>query len=926
MKNNRKNTWALCCLLAWTLLPGPSATAQTIVGADRFSTMLGSEQTNLYRVSGGVGSYNWSVQHASTGIALTAIEMNTAGLSFTTVTATEAVLRYAPPAAAPTCSSGPSPQYRIAAQKVGPGTSPSPLPFTVCQETQSTLAGDIEIIMVVDVSGSMGDPAVCQCGMRPPNQDEACASVATGTTKMEYLKEKLLVSFRQLRDYFNVPGRSHKIGLVTFGSSPAQPMGASLLPFSDATLTTQMNTLLGTGAGSLSASGATAMGEGLKTAKTMFSAGASAKVILLFTNGMQNVGDQVSLSASGAVQVGGVDFGSDINIIPYAIFTPEGAYTELLAGLANANNLDYAELVTSPYICDVSRPLRQNWVNAAENLGSPKLVHFKTGQLSGPSATEKFTVTEEMDRLSIALSSVGGHSYTGMSIQKIEGGTAVDISAKGTFDPPLAQPSPHRVFSVQFPISGVALSTKGEYQVSFTANRPGLPYDLSVIVDDRGLKSHFFASPFVGAGEPLFLGARLLQSGTPVTNASAKAIVYRPKKRLGNSFAGKKVPGQFIESDGPWGRLLPGKEPRGVSAGFGNGPKRRNEDGAYIKKISISHPTLPSFKTEGGRDIGEEKYVVLMQETDFSTAYEQEIVAEIPLQHQGAGAYSGLFNGTQRAGLYHVRFEAVGTHPSIGAYYRFEESTPLVRFGTPDRRCSRLFALYEQPFVVSMRPVDTEGNLLGPNQVSAISISLSEGSVGSVTDYLDGRYVFPLNLSSNPDPRLTIRIHDRTLYDGPLSELDKKRGFLALHGGLTWPRGVFDAVANAGWFAEGRLGLRRVVGPIGLQLKGGYYQFEGRSNLPITRRHFWGVGGGLYYRKWLGFDFLTGLFLQADLNLAGYKPNSGDWTLGANGGIGLLKPLNHRFSLALQGDYHQLFTEPFKTEFVTVGLGLQWRF
>ncbi|MBK7938577.1 MAG: hypothetical protein IPJ82_16505 [Lewinellaceae bacterium] len=232
--------------------------------------------------------------------------------------------------------------------------------------------------------------------------------------------------------------------------------------------------------------------------------------------------------------------------------------------------------------------------------------------------------------------------------------------------------------------------------------------------------------------------------------------------------------------------------------------------------------------------------------------------------------------------------------------------------------------LYESPLMLMMKPVDTQGNLLGPNEVNAISIDLSDGSALQPVDYLDGRYVVPINLGSNPDPNMVIRIHDRLLYNGPLSGIQQKRGFFSLHGGLTFPKGDFGNFFERGYYAEGKLGLR-VYRQWGLQAKGGYYAFK-NSESGKTDYSIFGIGGGVTFRQWLGFNFLTGVYVQAEANAGYYKPESVDGVFGWNGGVCLIKPLNHFLNLVVSTDYYNLNTKPEKTRFLNAGLGLQLRF
>lgn len=749
----------------------------------------------------------------------------------------------------------------------------------------------VDVVMVIDVSGSMDDDADCE-------------GAPSGYRKLQYLKDKLPALYQSMHGSFSVDP-ANRFGLVSF-SSTASPV-ISLNPFnniSPSTFNTRVN--------SLSASGSTSMGAGLREAINMLGGtnrdDTRTRVIMLMTNGMQNTSPMVEEMSDRRLRIGApaniILSGTDFVIIPYAIFTPSGDYIDLLSRLASLDGPLPGDLTTNARICPMTEALQDDWVAAAVPTGSPKKVAFKSGQLAGTTGTETFTVNENMDQLILAVSSAGAHNYTNIRVEKRTGGSFVDITSNGSISPPLSTPSKHRVWTLSFPNS-----TVGEYRFSFTANQPNLFYDASAVVDDRGLRQAFHVMPIVAAGEPMYLGAQLLQANTPVTDADVKAIIYAPKTRLNNNFSGKNVPPKFITTRG---NFISNLKP----------DDRKPKDG-YIKRISINHPTLPSFQMEGNNlSLGEKKYLVLLNETNFEKVFDREIIATVPLQHEGNGIYKAAFNGTEKSGLYHVRLEAKGTHPVIGAYERFEEKTPLVRFGTPDLKRSCLFVLYENPLILMIRPVDTESNLLGPNQRNAIKIQVRGEVSPTTSDYLDGRYTFYLNLRANKDPFITITIHDRLLYRGPLSKIPHKRWFFSIYGGATSPlAGDLETNYAGSWFSEARLGVR-VYQQWGLQVKGGYYRFSNKlANLDDNE--LIGIGLGATYRQW--FNQASGWYLNAEANLSAYQPLGQGWERGYNVGLGLQKPLNHFLNLSLDATFHRFGDNPINA-YWTSALGLQWRF
>jgi hypothetical protein len=810
----------------------------------------------------------------------------------------------------------PGSSYSLSVTRGAVHSSLTPVNLTACATAPpAPSATPIDIMVVLDISGSMGEEATCSGGS-PGSSD---------VSKLEYVKSHLISLFNQMAPGADRP--DDRFGLVAFETNATYEISLQLYTSARTELTGLAHPATG-----LQPQSMTAIGKGLQMAIEQLRASEPThrKLILMLSNGVQTeppyveqVGDQLFVDANenGTYQ-SGTDFNltnTGITIIPYAIFTPNESYRDLLTAIVRQNGGSHAGLTESPHVCNVMEGLTADWITAYRSSNTPKFAHFRRGRTSGTNGVENFSITEKMNQLRVGISGAGTHNFNTFKVEKVISGTPVEITGFGTTEPPLGTTSQHRVFKVDFPINAGGSGTfdsEGEYRVTFSSTINNTPYSISVILDDRGLKQGFFANDIVPAGDKAYFGAHLFQSGAPVTDAKVKAIIYAPRERLGNAFSKKRVPGQYIS-------VSRRKFERGYANTYGGTVKRLNDADGYIKQITISHPTLKTFQTEGSRmENGDKKYQVLFYETDFAKVFEYQPIATVPLHHVSNGVYRATYEGFDKVGLYKILFEAEGSTVQVGKFKRFEEKTPLVRFGTPNLKRSGLYLLYERPLILSMKPVDTEGNLLGPNNARAISITLSSGTASELTDYLDGRYVTNLNLSSpDDDPNVTIRIHDRILYDGPLSDIGKKRSFFSLSGGITVPQSPFNTGLNSSFFVEGRLG-HRFTHQWGAQLKGGYYHFNGKaggSDLGIGS-----IGGGVIYRRF--FNFAGGFYPQLELNAAGYKPESADWEFGWNGGLNLGKPLSHFLNLILTADYHSILTEPDNTNFLAFGLGLQVRF
>ncbi|HMX38850.1 MAG TPA: vWA domain-containing protein, partial [Saprospiraceae bacterium] len=761
---------------AWMPAPPPAVISITnIAGGTTLYGNVGGSYSADFRafVAGAAMTYNWSLPGASEEFAL----------SYLNADRSEVRVTYNPDMAV-VCPAAPNITLTVTN-----GIHSGSQPLTYCADAAACDASTpIDIVLLVDVSGSMGDPASCG---------------TAGESKLTFLKNKMMALYDALGTQFMRAGVD-RFGLATFHSTAAAPM--SLQPVGASTRSTLMTHMdtdpLTDGMQPLFS---THMTLGLHQAydmliNTPLPPGAPTvrkKLIVLVTNGAQNGTPLVS--STEVPGTGGFPtrtFNHDIQVVPYAIFSPSESYLGLLNDILSNTGGSAFGLSSTPLVCNIGQPMAENWVGALKTQCSPKMVAFHNNALAGNSGQENFSVSEVMSRLSISVSASGGHDFSSLRLEKLTGGTVLDLSPYGTFTPPLGTPSKHRVFTVDFPIPGApaGFNSAGDYRASFSATVPGLRYDFSAIVDDAGIRHRFFANGIAPAGDRYYLGANLLQDNTPITNADVKAIIYAPREPLGTAFSRKKVPGQFISVSNPYWRKQ-SQAPTKYSAGgvlqepvlVSYSDKGKKSD-AYIKQFSITHPTLHSFKTEGNQmPNGEKKYLVLMYETDFPQVFDLQPIATIPLKHVGNGVYRATYDGFKKTGLYRVRFEATGSTAIAGNFARFEDKELRVRFGTPDRRRSDLCLIYEEPPVLSLRPIDTEGNLLGPDQADVIHLEVDGHRIYALTDYLDGRYVASLGNMVSPAARVVVRIHNRTLYDGPLSELCTKRGYAEITGGVTAP-------------------------------------------------------------------------------------------------------------------------------------------
>ncbi len=839
---------------------------------------VGSSSDHSFSLNRAAGNFSWQVVGNPTYLTVTP-DANTLS----------ATLNFDPEAAIATRN------HTLRVTNTADGTEVADATITV--EAIDPTGGDdpVDVVFVIDISGSMGNPATCDGN-------------ELNFSKLDYLKDNFMEIYEQIDELF---GNNSRVGVVTFASDSKVE---SLLK-SPEDLEADFRDWTGNGGDAFTADGSTAMGKGIRDALSVLGAPDPDRqqYIILLTNGMQNVNPYLAADQStGAIfidndppdqdRMGPEDdeIRAGIQIIPMALFQPSDTYLDLLKQVASQT----AGLDVLPEVCDLNQSLKDA-INEVLRSSSPKTILFEKGRFSGTNATETFTISENYDKLLVSASVIGNHNLT-FEIDQKKGGSWISISAGGNFRP--AGNSNHRLFSINLPnnVGGNLISPNGEFRVRLSCNTSNLDYQMAVILDDRGVKhANFVRDRTHRAGDQLHLSTRLRYMGNPVTgnNQKVEAIIYRPGDSFGSLFSKKDPPKKFISK-----RKL-GKENNDLSSAL-SGPTK------LVNTYSLSPPTGQTF--EPGLSIGDQKYQLLVYETDFlkQLKWKKEV---IPLNHVGNGIYKGVYSKTNLTGVYQVQYIIDGQVPDVGEFKRLELKSIPFLFGKPKLEDSKLFVLSESPMYLSFKPVDVHGNLLGPGKRESIEVSSSIGSTGAAIDQLDGTYVYSLFVPGKVDPIITIKILGDILYQGPLSKIKRKKGWLALQGGLTKPLNNFDNDFDPAYFGELALGYQ-FTRKFGLRIEGGYYSFKDTlsANYSII-----GGGAGLQLLQ----PFGSGAW-DIHLKVMGgyYKPENIDGEFGVNGGIGLSRYFEHWFSIVLEGSYYRVFTNPDPIDFASASLGLRFHF
>jgi hypothetical protein len=572
----------------------------------------------------------------------------------------------------------------------------------------------------------------------------------------------------------------------------------------------------------------TAMGGGLQTAINRLTDATRPRHIILFTDGMQNVNpmvnattfeiaDQAGRPASGvAATVPPTDLNAALAIRVNTIgvgATP--AFVDLLDDIASETN-GLFKLTNAP-----DDELRRFYVEELIDVlrdFSPQLLGYRYGTLPSNNATEAFVTNGSTRRVVFKVSWKRGST---MNFSVLKDG--VDVTRLGR----IVNGPFYRIFAMDVPNSRAGITSRGNWQLNINGTK-GLQYEAAAIVEEDELKYEFaIAGRGRVVGDPLPLTVRLTFGGQPVTNARVTAEVLAPREALSN---------------------LLSKQRSSVPAGF---------------------PSEPAA-TDAQR-----KFQFLLGQNSFVAAL-RPFANPITFQNNNNGSYLATFSNTSVSGPYTVNFRVEGQRADIGDYTRTESRSVTLRFGTPQRSASAInFGDVRGNQQLSVRPVDTLGNYLGPDYGNAIVVTVDGVRVTTPPiDVLDGSYIFPI-VTTRP-PALTnvvVTVMGRPLYNGPLSGIQsggQSRFAFSAHTGVAIPLRGFGPAASAGLLTE--------------------FDFEFRATPTFSLEAVYGR-----------YDFQTpGAINSGSLLLKQYFP-VGSWRGYVSGGPGVFKPRGSRARFGLTG-------------------------
>lgn len=743
---------------------------------------------------------------------------------------------------------------------VGPGVQPSAA-MPPAEWANLDLRFAVDVVLVLDLSGSMG----------------ALACPVPCPTKLDLLKEAV----DQFLNVFEGFGwEADRISVIYFKTNITEyPTAGNLVQF-----LTNVSTI-GSNVEVTSAGGATALGGGLQTAINVLSTSTKPgrkRHVILFSDGMQNVNPMVVDDGAGNLHIENVPGRPASGVSPespatllqstsYNVHTIGIDATEpFIALMSSIANETGGRHQNNPNATETAVMLIQTLVDAMSPHGSPQLLAFRRGTLTGDTATETFTVNRGVRRILFETSWSRGKR---LSFQVFKNGK--NVTAMGR-----RMPGPsHQGFVVDLPLQmdSVEVAAEGEWQLVIQG-QPGTTYETAALVDEPALKyTAGTRNQQYTVGETIGLTAEVHYAGAPIDDAHVVALVGKPGQGIGT-----------------------------------------------LLSVNPTPATAPSVSPEPQATPAQAKLQLLLEDADLWPRI-QPVNRAIELKSVGNGKYEGTFNEADVTGAYPIRFLISGETPEIGKYRRTHSVAAVVRFGPADPDLSEIeVRTIEQTVagtraLLHLRPKDRFGNYLGPDFADRIKVSLSEGTViGKPRDLLDGSYEIELLLPANMDPAITITVVEHPLFHGKVSQARPRQFALSLHAGVSLPHGSFNTTHDPGFgiTADAEYWWNRKFAVAALL---GYHRFGGEGVNPDLDLFHASVAAEA--RVTTGSP---SVLVDAGGGFYNFSPGGSD--LGVHAGIGVEFDLSPTVALGATGRVHNVFTTGANTTFSSIQVGGKIRF
>jgi hypothetical protein len=516
------------------------------------------------------------------------------------------------------------------------------------------------------------------------------------------------------------------------------------------TLTLALASGLAGGALNQVPSGGTPMGPGLQVAIAKLIAPSRPRIVVLFTDGEQNVpryvhGDGCSYSdddpgnpPSNPSSITGACPGTttgSLKIVPVGIGSPSGVYLTTLQNLA-ANHrgtlliTDNAATFTSPttacaggiaaaFECAIAPTLYGSSLQMVESAVTPLLPNRDL---------LRFDVNSGVTSVVIKLRAQQADFEFGRFVGRLQvtrnGGDVTPYFRKTVG----AAPNSVLLSTNFLPPSGTALpglASEGAYVVLLLPNpdvdalltRLREPITVLAFADEHRLDMSWELAPSLPrVGQPLRPRVTLRWASEPITDAQVTALVFKPGDDLGDVLANNPT------------RVDPSSGPDAASPGWRKYDLLWRTDAAFRARLAPNQNVLQ-------------------------------------LVHRGDGVYDAPFDPGDVSGVYQIVYEVRAGGGASGVIQREGAQSAYVRFGTIDFERSFVSRVIQGNNVtLTLKPVARNGRLVGPGQGAIFGVSGGTAKIRSVTDHQDGTYT--LVLSADPRSKIELSALGERIYTG----------------------------------------------------------------------------------------------------------------------------------------------------------------
>ncbi len=632
------------------------------------------------------------------------------------------------------------------------------------------LRGAVDLVLVLDFSGSMGGPAP-----------------TSGLPKVDVLKDAVDIFLKTWKQY---AVRTDRIGVVYFSSGVTVESGG-LIDFATlpagTTIETRIDDLIAA-VRAQSADGSTAMGGGLQRALSLLQGGPPGrrKQVILFTNGMQNfspmvradmagnyriVAEPVSFASgvygdSGVTDAGGPAFGTFLNTMGVNVHTigigvaetADDRWLRLISDIASNTS------ATNQFIArafEVEGAFLNNLVASLRGF-SPQILSQQQKRLESTeeSQTLNFVVDDFTTKATFLLSWSG---------DPIPGRLEFDLFGPGGESVlPVVQVTPGRSYAIAtcyFPLirtDGRPMVHTGEWKmvvrragqadpnritVSAVKNwRNPVDYRAYLIADIPDMNFDVnFGKPTYRAGERVTLHVSLTERSQPIDTLSAISVdIVRATVNFGDFISEKRIELSSLDQLMKTGSDLPADR---AEAKF----RLALLDPSFARQVSPERRTIRLFD-DGNEAHGD----------------------SLP----GDGVYSADLGVARVPGLIAADISLNGQSARAHNFSRRYKVSTVVRHSPFDRGKSNIWASRlgsrggNWVVQIRTRPIDASGNYLGPGFRDRLTIDVPGFTADSdIQDLLDGTYTRNFLVPSSAlGTTVKIAFEQELIYSGSVRE------------------------------------------------------------------------------------------------------------------------------------------------------------